>query len=538
MKLRAFGKPVKLAQEATNPPEQTGPVWIQIAREGEWSGYQGPGLSGPLKFDQKVFDGIIANFRAHPAYKAGADGKGLARVVPYDYEHASEQDPTAGSIPTTGAPAPAWVMELETRKGEGGLELWALSDLSDQAREQIRSGGYQWTSVAVWLNAVDPESGQRMGPVLTSVAFTNHPFIQGMAPMAASQRVSAKAEIWGVAESPEELVLGLRGIFGLPSTADEAAIRDQLTRLQQTAGALPGTRLAEEVERMFRRIRELLGLPTLSTTDEVIGAASSALDALSGSPTGNSVSTPTADTNPTEQTMSASLLAQLALLFRVAPSDDRALLAAAEKGAKASGLLEQIEAAFGAVDLKSFADMVKRVEKYKPIVEALQQAGNVAEPENSEQAEKAAASVRSTYQELATLREAAVVADVDVAVTLLSLSADQSATLRPLLLSERRAASGDAVKLADWQKRYPPPDPRKVQLTTTVSAQYNGGANAPVAAPVSPGGAHPLEGFSGRNRTEKCVAYLTAKRPGFAQLARADQVLEAGNYLRSGAPVL
>ena len=92
--------PVDVAQVA-----DTGPIWIQIATAGEYKGYAGG--TQTVVFDKPLFDAVVKNFRQHPWYQPGADGVGMKAVVPFDYEHASEMDPTSGSIPQGGAPAPA-----------------------------------------------------------------------------------------------------------------------------------------------------------------------------------------------------------------------------------------------------------------------------------------------------------------------------------------------------------------------------------------------------------------------------------------------
>lgn len=167
----------------TDPGETL--AWVQICRAGEYKGYS----AGPVVWTDKEFGQIVDNLHRHPAFRAGADGIGVEPVVPYDYEHASEAPPTSGSIPQVGAPACGWVYDLQVRMGADNVpQLWALSKFLPQALAQIRSGAYRWTSVAVWTDAVDPVSGAALGAQLTSVALTNQPFVQGMAPIAASAK--------------------------------------------------------------------------------------------------------------------------------------------------------------------------------------------------------------------------------------------------------------------------------------------------------------------------------------------------------------
>ena len=175
------GATVQLSQAL----EESARTWVQICRAGNYLGYS----AGPVEWTAETFQKLVENFRRHPSFRVGPDGVGIAPVVAYDYEHASELDPTSGTVPLTGTPACGWVYDLQVRAGADGVaELWALSEFLPTAREQIRSGAYRWTSVAVWTDAVDPVTAEELGPVLTSVALTNHPFVQGMTPISASAR--------------------------------------------------------------------------------------------------------------------------------------------------------------------------------------------------------------------------------------------------------------------------------------------------------------------------------------------------------------
>lgn len=159
--------------------EEDKPVWIQIAAEGEYHGHP----AGPFELGKSDLEQIVANFRSNPKYAAGADGVGAKRVIPFDFHHASEQEPA--KLAVVGAPAQAWALELAVRDGEGGAELWALTEYLEPARTYVREGRYENTSVAIWPDAQDPKTGEVIGWYLSSIAFTNDPFIQGMVPIAA-----------------------------------------------------------------------------------------------------------------------------------------------------------------------------------------------------------------------------------------------------------------------------------------------------------------------------------------------------------------
>ena len=184
-------KPIRLASVALNadPSAAANPtVWVEVTCEGDYKGYPG----GGFKFDTTVFGQIVRNFRAHPAYKIGADGYGSADVVPWDFNHASEMPPTDGSVPGMGAPAQGWAQDLDVRLGPSGAQLWAKTRWLEPARTYVKNGQYKWASVTVIFDARDPHTGANMGCLLTSIALTNTPFVEGMSELVAAQRGGAR----------------------------------------------------------------------------------------------------------------------------------------------------------------------------------------------------------------------------------------------------------------------------------------------------------------------------------------------------------
>jgi hypothetical protein len=145
-------------------------VWIQIGRTGSWLGHP----QGPFRLDSQIFATIIHNFETQGDHR-----------VPVDFEHASELPPNSGTIPVVGAPAQGWVHALKT----DGSNLYALVEWGDLARQYIEQGKYRGVSPAIRWKCKDRENGSPIGPCLTSVALTNQPFIDGMMPLAASDRV-------------------------------------------------------------------------------------------------------------------------------------------------------------------------------------------------------------------------------------------------------------------------------------------------------------------------------------------------------------
>lgn len=152
----------------TTAGSSDGPKWIQIACVGQWAGHP----SGPFQLGPKQFAEMVANFKATKNQR-----------IPIDFEHASEMDPREGTVPTLGAPAQGWMIDLDNRGAEG---LFALVDWKEPARTYIREGKYLFFSPTIRFNPTDPKTGLRNGARLSSGALTNSPFLDGMQPLAAS----------------------------------------------------------------------------------------------------------------------------------------------------------------------------------------------------------------------------------------------------------------------------------------------------------------------------------------------------------------
>lgn len=218
--------------------------WLHVANTGTYKGHH----QGEFTLTSETFATMIKNLRAHPKYRDAAhdigpvtlaDGAALdgpySYVVQFDYEHASEMAPWEGSIPTSGAPAMGWVLDLEQRPSERGAQLWALAKLGQQIRGQIDRDEYESTSIAWNPDGVDPVSGAPIGAVLTSIAFTNHPFIRDLTPLAAANRAAGHTPSAGVQTTSQPAGAHAGGIGspnqGAPMTALSAELRSSLCRL-------------------------------------------------------------------------------------------------------------------------------------------------------------------------------------------------------------------------------------------------------------------------------------------------------------------
>lgn len=167
--------------------------WIHVASEGHYKGH----WMGEFRLTRATFESFVRNLHDHPQYEVGsltlggapANDVGVRPTIQFDYEHASEMPPTEGTIARFGAPAPAWVCDVEVRDApDGSAQLWALADLGDQIRGQIQRNEYRFVSIAFDLEHDNWLTGEPQGPTLTSIAFTNHPFLKQLQSYAASVR--------------------------------------------------------------------------------------------------------------------------------------------------------------------------------------------------------------------------------------------------------------------------------------------------------------------------------------------------------------
>jgi len=154
-------------------------VWVQVGKAGRWLGHR----QGPFELNSQIFDSIVRNFRS----------QNVGRLQ-YDFEHASEMKPTDGMIPMVGVPAQGWIYDLK----HDGRALYALTEWKDLARQYIENDQYQGVSPAISWKNNDRVSGQPIGPMLTSVALTNKPFLTGMRP---PQAASAEGVTWLTADA-------------------------------------------------------------------------------------------------------------------------------------------------------------------------------------------------------------------------------------------------------------------------------------------------------------------------------------------------
>lgn len=576
--------PTAITPEALAPDAPAPAVWVQVTQEIDAKGYPG----GRFKFDRAIFDQVIANFRKHPAYQVGADGMGMADVVPWDFHHASEMDPTEGEISVNGTPAQGWVQELDVREGaDGKAQLWAKTRWLEPARTYVKNGQYKWASVVVLFDARDPVTNANVGAVLTSVALTNQPFVEGMAPLVAAskqaaQRVGASYFYAEPARTPEDAFESLRSMFGLPNTATVGEVLAQINKLQEWSRT-GGAPLGVELDEMVGNIRRVFNLPALSTTDEVFEETGKLLSRLLEAAAERELS---ASTPAVEQPAGAPPApAEMATASRNSKeSVDMSLKVIASK----LGVQETEAACVAAVD--------SQISTRAAVCTKLGVKENVSDVVLLEAASGAA----DARTKLTAILGALGVEDTDAAIKKISDVVQQAASLTAVMpeLTELREekkkneeAAGEAevgavmnskgitdegVRIAlstyrrtnkeAFQKQY-----ADVLATAAQAATTQAGGVAPGAPAVAylkrsvaarPGGAEQghvvnpdgsvtiapqvaasrtgatrqkvvLTGLAGRNRTERAMAYLSKNDPNFDKLSFDDRFEKATELVRN-----
>lgn len=201
-----------------------GPVWVQIATRGHFNGHS----AGPFDLNDGVFADIVRNFRDVDQGR-----------VAFDFEHASEAEPSAGAVPQVGAPAQGWIRDLSVR--EDGL--YALVDWLEPARTYIREKKYRFVSPAIRFGARDPKSGKPIGARLTSVALTNQPFLRDLRPLAAKDVAGDGEDVTmrsGMAHSTHEYMPRLRSALKVHELATPAECAGHVQRLRALLDAADG----------------------------------------------------------------------------------------------------------------------------------------------------------------------------------------------------------------------------------------------------------------------------------------------------------
>lgn len=243
------------------------PVWNQIAKLGQWAGH----ASGPFKITSKEVAEMVANFKATKNQR-----------IPIDFEHASEQDPTLGTIPTDGAPAQGWIIDLQDR---GAAGLWGLVEWLEPARTYVREGKYKFFSPAIRFNSRDRVTGADVGARLTSGALTNNPFLDGMAQMAAKDTAGGDAATTlTFAHAPDEYMPRMRGCLRMSETATARECMERVCQLEELFCKAGEVCMVEGVDlgAYLPAMREMIASPLGTEWDEVFAMVKALIKAAIG----------------------------------------------------------------------------------------------------------------------------------------------------------------------------------------------------------------------------------------------------------------
>ncbi len=535
------GDPNRLREDA---------VWVQIAAEGSYEGHH----QGEFELTREVFEKLQENLRRHPSYRAGEDGWGEAGVIAWDFHHESEKH--GSQLAVVGAPAQGWTLDLDVRDGEKGVELWSLTRFLEPALSYVRDGRYQWSSMAIWPDAVDPVTGESIGWYLSSVALTNDPFIQGMAPLAA-ERVGgvAASRIW--LESGEldvdALMSEMRWIFGLSETDGVAEAAAELNKLATIVSSPDTAPAGVDVGGLVGRLRQLLNLPILTPTAEVLAYAQQLIQRLVSPDTSAPVEADRGrgrKTCATQQRMNEKLLAlcRLLALSATITNDDEAIDAIRrevesmriklEQSSEARSKLEAIGKLFGVDDPGSILDSVTAVhadlEQLKSVVpEIAEMLAGQADTEDK-MAEEDVEAAMAAHRMPPTAKPALLAfrtggLDLEKRSEVLRVDRGKSDKLRKDLESRRaqRAKFLEKYPLPQGATQHllqsfgqPPPLPGAPPPPPGMQPAHFGGQHGgqPPAPPAPSGGAIDLSRFTGRNITEQAMAYV-ASQPGGDKLS-------------------
>jgi len=136
-------------------------IQLQVTPAGEFKPTDGRPMKVPAwRINAAIASKVIERFNARK------------RPLVVDYEHQTLRKEENGQP----APAAAWMTKLDWREGKG---LYATTELTARAREQIAAGEYRFFSPVFTFDRTNGDVlDMRMG------AFTNDPAIDGMEPLA------------------------------------------------------------------------------------------------------------------------------------------------------------------------------------------------------------------------------------------------------------------------------------------------------------------------------------------------------------------
>lgn len=492
------------------------PIWQHVATEGEFRGYH----RGPFVFSRATFNEMVKNFRSDPAYKRGVNNVGCEPVIPWDFHHATDAD--GPDVAVVGAPAQGWVLDLTVKTGDDGKsQLWALTKWLPTAREYIRNGQYRWASVSGGLKAKDAHTNEEIGAVLTSIAITNTPFIQGLQPLAAertARKVAARRGwYFDPADTPLDAVGSLKDLLGLRETAGVAEVIAEVAKMQQwiMTDVIP---LGVDLDDIIGAMRRILNLPALLSGSDVLAEAMKVTGALLADQTpaampGNEQGTeaPGMASNYMEDDME--LLKTLAEALGVREVDTEVVKAAkdlvqlrrdlkdktgAEKDTAVALLAEVAEAVEAKVNLGALHEALG-ASKQSEATDAL-----IALKEKGTKWDEAEPKLLELEAKVKTEEETRAKADVDTVMKTRRLPEEVRTSL---MLERTKDPDGFA-------KRFPALGDRAALTQTLIGGQQVGAGIAPEVQRPAGTDVVDLSNYTGPNPTRRMMSWVRGNVPG------------------------
>jgi len=518
-----------------DPGDGATPKWQHVSNEGQFLGYRAG--TDPFAFTRETFDEIVANFRKNPQYKAGADGVGEADVIPWDFEHASEQYSADGAIPSSGTPAQGWVRDMKVvNAADGTAQLWALSLFLPTAMEYIKAGQYKWSSVAVILSAVDSITGERIGAMLTSIALTNQPFITDLQPLAAKANAPEKAlrvsRWYEAAGTALEAVGSIKDLFGLKELAPLTEVLGEVAKLRLWIenGTTP---FGVDLNEIFGALKQILNLGALTTEIDVLDqlgkiahraieeqavAEGAAIAQPEPIPEENNAAEMARKTGETE------MIKKLASKFGVKEIEGEVLEAAGDavelraNTAKALSLTSDKS--------KDIIDAINGLASDKEKHDALLKALGV---DNSTDAITCVADLQKASKDLDEMKPLHEKNEERIKeIDLKTAEAEVDMVIEANGFNESVRDAFMLLRQTDpkaFAEKFPI-DANKVNLTKKVTAEKPADIQKPEGDVID------LSLHTGKNKTARAITYLSSKDPNFAQKDWDNQCLAAHNLIK------
>lgn len=148
--------------------------WIQVAVVGEYES----SAYGKFSITSDDLRQMLSNFSSGKFPEPPTE-------ICLDYDHLSLKPKNPGDGKAAG-----WFKELQLRANDS--ELWARVEWTPGGAEAVKAGEYRYVS-PTFSKTFKNNAGESIGCTLINAAITNHPFLQGMAPMELSMRTGRVA---------------------------------------------------------------------------------------------------------------------------------------------------------------------------------------------------------------------------------------------------------------------------------------------------------------------------------------------------------